>query len=40
MYLEALDKIWKCLIILAPFGIWKIIEIIIWIIQHIRINIV
>lgn len=37
---EDKDKTASSKIILAPFGTWKIAEIIIWILQHIRINIV
>lgn len=41
---EALEEIYKfititCLISI-PLAIWKIIDIIVWIIQHLRINII
>lgn len=29
-----------CLLFLAPLGLWKLVEIIIWIIEHVRLEIV
>lgn len=40
MDLKGLGECLTIMFILAPFGIWKIAEIIIWLSQHIRINII
>ena len=42
--LDALEKIYNFIIITyfisVPLAIWKIIDIIVWLIQHFRINII
>lgn len=40
MDLKGLNECLTIMFILAPFGIWKIAEIIIWLFEHIRINII
>lgn len=37
---EGLDFICKTWLILLPLGIWKLIDIIIWIVKHIKIDII
>lgn len=37
---EAIQLMFIILLLSVPLGLWKLIEIIIWIVQHIRIGIV
>ncbi len=37
---EALKFIFITWVIMLPFAIWKLIDIIIWVVQHFRINII
>ena len=37
---EALQLMFIILLLSVPLGLWKLIEIIIWVVQHIRIGIV
>lgn len=35
---DAIERIFWCLLIFLPFGVWKVIELVWWLVKHIHIG--